>query len=105
MSAPADPTAGLAGAMALVAQGSHAYAAGRTGGTAPAWISAANEVAVEAFLQGQIAWRDIAAVIAATLDRHDGAPATDAPSVIEADAQARRVAAEELNRFAAVVSL
>ena len=81
-----------------------AYAAGRTGGTAPAWISAANEVAVEAFLQGQIAWRDIAAVIAATLDRHDGAPATDAPSVIEADAQARRVAAEELNRFAAVVS-
>ena len=52
-----------------------AYAAGRAGGTAPAWISAANEVAVEAFLEGQIAWRDIAAVIAATLDRHDGAAA------------------------------
>jgi 1-deoxy-D-xylulose-5-phosphate reductoisomerase len=80
-----------------------AYAAGRAGGTAPAWISAANEVAVEAFLEGQIAWRDIAAVIAATLDRHDGAPATDAAAVIDADSQARRSAHEELNSFASVV--
>lgn len=80
-----------------------AYAAGRVGGTAPAWISAANEVAVEAFLEGQIAWRDIAAVIAATLDRHDGAPATDAAAVIDADSQARRSALEELNSFASVV--
>lgn len=80
-----------------------AYAAGRTGGTAPAWISAANEVAVEAFLEGQIAWRDIAAVIAATLDRHDGAPATDVAAVIDADSQARRSAHEELNSFASVV--
>lgn len=80
-----------------------AYAAGRAGGTAPAWISAANEVAVEAFLEGQIEWRDIAAVIAATLDRHDGAPATDAAAVIDADSQARRSALEELNSFASVV--
>ena len=80
-----------------------AYAAGRAGGTAPAWISAANEVAVEAFLEGRIAWRDIAAVIAATLDRHDGAPATDAAAVIDADSQARRSALEELNSFASVV--
>lgn len=80
-----------------------AYAAGRVGGTAPAWISAANEVAVEAFLEGQIEWRDIAAVIAATLDRHDGAPATDAAAVIDADSQARRSALEELNSFASVV--
>jgi 1-deoxy-D-xylulose-5-phosphate reductoisomerase len=80
-----------------------AYAAGRAGGTAPAWISAANEVAVEAFLEGQIAWRDIAAAIAATLDRHDGAPATDAAAGIDADSQARRIAHEELNSFASVV--
>ncbi len=80
-----------------------AYAAGRAGGTAPAWISAANEVAVEAFLEGQIAWRDIAVVIAATLDRHDGAPATDVAAVIDADSQARRIALEELNSFASVV--
>ncbi|MSZ24146.1 MAG: 1-deoxy-D-xylulose-5-phosphate reductoisomerase [Actinobacteria bacterium] len=80
-----------------------AYAAGRSGGTAPAWISAANEVAVDAFLNGQIAWRAIASVIAATLDRHDGAPATDADAVIDADSQARRIAHEELNSFASVV--
>ena len=69
-----------------------AYAAGRAGGTAPAWLNAANEVAVAAFLDDRIAWRDIAAVIAATLDRHDGAPATDVESVIAADAAARREA-------------
>lgn len=80
-----------------------AYAAGRAGGTAPAWISAANEVAVDAFLAGQIAWRNIASVIAATLDRHDGAPATDAASVIEADATARRVAQEELTQLVSAV--
>ena len=80
-----------------------AYAAGRTGGTAPAWISAANEVAVDAFLDGQIAWREIASVIAATLDRHDGGPASDAAAVINADAEARRIAREELNHLASVV--
>lgn len=80
-----------------------AYEAGRAGGTAPAWISAANEVAVDAFLDGQIAWREIASVIAATLDRHDGAPATDAASVIDADAEARRRAHEELNHLASAV--
>ncbi|MEX1217114.1 MAG: 1-deoxy-D-xylulose-5-phosphate reductoisomerase [Acidimicrobiales bacterium] len=74
-----------------------AYAAGRAGGTAPAWISAANEVAVDAFLEGKIGWRDIASLIASTLDRHDGALATDTNSVIEADAYARRVALEVLN--------
>lgn len=80
-----------------------AYAAGRTGGTAPAWISAANEIAVDAFLNGQIAWREIASVIAATLDRHDGAPASDAAAVINADAEARRIAHEELNHLASAV--
>ncbi|MCG9476670.1 MAG: 1-deoxy-D-xylulose-5-phosphate reductoisomerase [Actinomycetia bacterium] len=80
-----------------------AYQAGRAGGTAPAWISAANEVAVDAFLDGKIAWREIASVIAATLDRHDGAPAIDAASIIDADAEARRRAHEELNHLASAV--
>ncbi len=81
-----------------------AYEAGRVGGTAPAWISAANEVAVDAFLEGQIAWREISAVIAATLDHHDGAPASDADAVIEADAHARRVAQQQLTLLTAVRS-
>ena len=61
--------------------------------------AAANEVAVDAFLQNRIRWADISAVIAATLDRHDGAPATDADAVIAADAEARRVATDLLSRF------
>ena len=76
-----------------------AYRAGRVGASAPAWLNAANEVAVEAFLAGRLSWADIAGVIAATLDRHPGAhdmPATVA-DVIEADAQARRTATEILN--------
>ncbi|MCD9624923.1 1-deoxy-D-xylulose-5-phosphate reductoisomerase [Rhabdothermincola salaria] len=75
-----------------------AYAAGRRGGTAPAWLNAANEVAVEAFLAGRIRWADIAAVIASTLDHHDDAPATDADAVVDADRTARRVATDLLDR-------
>src|SRR5437764_9321242 len=39
-----------------------AYQAGRIGGTAPAWLNAANEVAVAAFLESVIAWTSIADV-------------------------------------------
>ena len=54
-----------------------AYQAGRAGGSAPAWLSAANEVAVEAFLAGAIRWQQIADVCNAALDRHDlGVPTT-----------------------------
>jgi 1-deoxy-D-xylulose-5-phosphate reductoisomerase len=78
-----------------------AYAAGRSGGTAPAWLNAANEVAVDAFLQGRIRWADIPSVISATLDRHDGAPAADAAAVIAADGEARRIAAVVLTEATA----
>jgi 1-deoxy-D-xylulose-5-phosphate reductoisomerase len=71
-----------------------AYAAGRLGGSAPAWLSAANEVAVEAFLAGRIGWIDIPGVIHATLDRHDGVPLGTVDDVIAADATARRLAAD-----------
>ncbi|CAN5709718.1 1-deoxy-D-xylulose-5-phosphate reductoisomerase [soil metagenome] len=66
-----------------------AYEAGRVGETAPAWLNAANEVAVAAFLEGRIAWTAIADVVSATLDRHDGIRATDADVVIESDHRAR----------------
>ena len=71
-----------------------AYAAGRAGATAPAWFSAANEVAVDAFLQGRIRWVDIAAVNDAALQRWDGTAAADVEAVLAADSAARRVAAE-----------
>ncbi len=71
-----------------------AYRAGRAGETAPAWLNAANEVAVAAFLQGRIGWLAISDVLEATLDRHDGTKATSADVVMEADRTARTVAAE-----------
>jgi len=73
-----------------------AYAAARAGGTAPAWLSAANEVAVEAFLDGRIRWVGIAEVVERVLDAHDGAAADSVEGVMHADAEARRVAAQEV---------
>jgi 1-deoxy-D-xylulose-5-phosphate reductoisomerase len=69
-----------------------AESAGRQGGLAPAWLNAANEVAVAAFLERRIAWSSIAVIVEETLQAFDGAPATDAASVIEADRRARVVA-------------
>jgi 1-deoxy-D-xylulose-5-phosphate reductoisomerase len=71
-----------------------AYRAGREGETAPAWLNAANEVAVEAFLEGRISWLAISDVLKATLDRHDGTKATSADVVMQADREARSVAAD-----------
>ena len=73
-----------------------AYHAGRRGGTAPAWLSAANEVAVAAFLDGRLSWWDIAAVIERTMERHDGIEPTSVGDILEADRAARRVAEEVL---------
>ncbi|HYF46443.1 MAG TPA: 1-deoxy-D-xylulose-5-phosphate reductoisomerase [Acidimicrobiales bacterium] len=71
-----------------------AYEAGRAGETVPAWLNAANEVAVAAFLEGRIGWLAISDVLKAVLDRHDGTKATSADVVIEADRHARTVATE-----------
>lgn len=71
-----------------------AYEAGRVGGTAPAWLNAANEVAVQAFLDGAIRWIQIPDILEAVLSRHDGNPATSADVVIDADRRARAVAHE-----------
>ncbi|MEY2450545.1 MAG: 1-deoxy-D-xylulose-5-phosphate reductoisomerase [Acidimicrobiaceae bacterium] len=67
-----------------------AYEAGRMGETAPAWLNAANEVAVAAFLDGLISWVAIADVLKEMLDRHDGTKADSADVVIEVDRKARR---------------
>jgi 1-deoxy-D-xylulose-5-phosphate reductoisomerase len=69
-----------------------AYEAGRMGETAPAWLNAANEVAVAAFLEGRIAWIAIPDVLTEALSRHDGAYAGSVDDVIEADRAARAVA-------------
>lgn len=66
-----------------------AYAAGRIGGGAPAWLSAANEVAVAAFLAGRLPWLSIGDVVADTLDAFDDLPIDSLDAVLEADRQAR----------------
>jgi 1-deoxy-D-xylulose-5-phosphate reductoisomerase len=73
-----------------------AYAAGRTGSTAPAWLSAANEVAVDAFLAGRIRWSQIADVCDATLQRFERTADRTVDDIIAADARARQVASEVL---------
>ena len=73
-----------------------AYQAGRTGSTAPAWLSAANEVAVEAFLQGRIRWSQIADVCDAALQRYEPGADQSVDDIIAADARARQVAQEVL---------
>jgi 1-deoxy-D-xylulose-5-phosphate reductoisomerase len=73
-----------------------AYEAGRIGSTAPAWLSAANEVAVDAFLAGRIPWVKIAEVCDATLQRFEVSADRTVDDIIAADARARQVATEVL---------
>jgi len=67
-----------------------AYRAIRQGGTAPAVLNAADEVAVQAFLERRIAFTDIPRLIRDSLDAHEAAPAVTFENVMAADAWARR---------------
>jgi 1-deoxy-D-xylulose-5-phosphate reductoisomerase len=75
-----------------------AYDAGRLGGTAPAWLSAANELAVDAFLAGNLRWNEIPDVCVGVLTMHDGATPHTVDDVIEADAEARRIARDLISK-------
>ena len=66
-----------------------AFDAGRAGETAPAWLNAANEVAVQAFLDGRIAWLGIPDLLDAVLQRFDGTSADSAEVIYEVDRRAR----------------
>ena len=69
-----------------------ARAAARAGGTAPAVLNAANEVAVQAFLDRRLNFTAIAAVIDKVLQRLDSSPVKALSDVMDADAAARRLA-------------
>jgi 1-deoxy-D-xylulose-5-phosphate reductoisomerase len=68
--------------------------AGESGGTHPCAYNAANEVAVAAFLAGRLPFLGIADVVEETLAAVDGAPAGDLDELVQADAEARRLAEE-----------
>ncbi|MEX2100557.1 MAG: 1-deoxy-D-xylulose-5-phosphate reductoisomerase [Acidimicrobiia bacterium] len=74
-----------------------AYEAGRAGGGAPAVLSGANEVAVEAFLAGRIPWTAIVEVVGEVLDAGTG-NVEEGADVLEADRVARFRATEAVER-------
>ena len=69
-----------------------AFEALRAGGTAPALLNAANEVAVQAFLDQRIGFRDIDRVIARVMHENDHGPASSIDAVMAQDERARRAA-------------
>ncbi len=69
------------------------YAAARTGGTMPAVLSAANEVAVAAFLDGRLRFPEIPRVVARTMEAHEACELTDLAQVLTVNRWARDFAA------------
>ena len=70
-----------------------AYAAGRAGGSAPAVLNAADEVAVEAFLQGRLGFLGITEVVGRAIDEVEWRELVTVEDVAAVDAEARSVAA------------
>jgi 1-deoxy-D-xylulose-5-phosphate reductoisomerase len=71
-----------------------ARSAGETGGAAPCVLNAANEVAVAAFLEGELPFLGIPDVVERTLAQADLGPARDLGELEGVDAEARRIAAD-----------
>ena len=76
-------------------------AAGRTGGTAPAVFNAANEVAVEAFLDERLGMLEMADVVSGTLTDVKSRTIEDIDDVLEADREAREIAGRLARSFGA----
>jgi 1-deoxy-D-xylulose-5-phosphate reductoisomerase len=74
--------------------------AGIAGGTAPCVLNAANEIAVNAFLEGRLSFLGIAAVIEATLEQVPTGRVHSFDTLFDADAAARETAAELVNHGA-----
>jgi len=73
-----------------------AWDALRAGGSAPCILNAANEIAVAAFIAGQVSFLDIDAVVAATLARVASGPVGSLEEVVAVDGAARAVARAEV---------
>ena len=76
-----------------------AFRALEAGGSAPAVLNAANEVAVSAFLQGKLGFLGIPDLVQACLDAHPGGPAGSLEDLLETDAAARRLAEDMIARM------
>jgi 1-deoxy-D-xylulose-5-phosphate reductoisomerase len=78
-----------------------AFEACAQGGTLPAVLNAANEMAVSAFLAHRIAFTDIHRVIHRTMERHPLHTRPSIEQICEADRQAREFASDEIHRCSA----
>ena len=71
-----------------------AYEAARAQGTMPAVLNAANEIGVEAFLQGALSFSGIARVVEKVCRKHNNKRVSSVEDILEADSWARRCAGE-----------
>ena len=80
-----------------------AFDALRTGGTAPAILNAANEIAVDAFLQEQIKFTQIAEIVRQTIQQLDAVSADSLDIILAADAEARIIAENFCNQVVEII--
>ena len=78
-----------------------AFEACTAGGTLPAVLNAANEMAVSAFLARRIAFTDIHRVIHQSMERHTPQTQPSIEQIREADREARQIAGNEIRRCSA----
>ena len=76
-----------------------AYSVAEQGGTRPAQLNAADEVAVKAFFERQIRFTDIPVVLERSLERLKPGPAESVELILEADAEAREVASRVISEL------
>ena len=82
-----------------------AYDALKAGGTTPAVLNAANETAVQAFLDGQIRLSEIAEINAALMKSHENMPAADLETILRVDSDARVAAKRFLSKPASSAAI
>ncbi|MDZ7372856.1 MAG: 1-deoxy-D-xylulose-5-phosphate reductoisomerase [candidate division KSB1 bacterium] len=76
-----------------------AYQSARAGGTSPAVLNAANEVAVHAFLEGRIPFGRIPEIIEGTLAAHKQSSGAELSELLEVDRWARQQAEQMIRKF------
>jgi 1-deoxy-D-xylulose-5-phosphate reductoisomerase len=76
-----------------------AYRALKIGGTMPATLNAANEIAVGAFLEGVIRLSDVPKIIESVMNEHETKPVANLETVLKCDEQARRGALRKLEEY------
>jgi 1-deoxy-D-xylulose-5-phosphate reductoisomerase len=77
----------------------YAYTAGKAGGTFPAVLNAANEIAVYSFLRGEIPFLAMSRVVASVLDQHHNISDPDLEAILKSDQEARQLAVEVIKEW------